>query len=101
MCRPFHCTNCGPEGERLALHCQQSVLPNRILQTLSYERALTWSSVLMDGERPPCTQNIRLSISADKLQKTKSVGDREPGGKVGSKFRATRPSKTDLYDTVC
>jgi hypothetical protein len=29
---------------------------------------LTWSSVLMVGDRPPCTQKIWLSMMADKLQ---------------------------------
>lgn len=29
--------------------------------------APTWSSVLTAGERPPCTQKMRLSMSADKL----------------------------------
>ena len=29
--------------------------------------ALTWSRVLTAGDSPPCTQNIRLSMSADRL----------------------------------
>lgn len=42
----------------------------RVYETLSARWAgHTWSSVVMVGDRPPCTQKMRLSMSADRLHR--------------------------------
>lgn len=51
----------------------------------------TWSNVEMVGDRPPWTQKIRLSITADKLRGKQAVGKTTKSALSGQGIKELHP----------